>query len=137
MNLCEIFVPDEPLLQDTVVTDRNVRSKPPRAVKSWTILSILTNSLIAAVSTAIMHNPAPILIAILLSLFPACLSLFWRDVVSTTDSVRDHAIQQYPFMPKIILGVQWIAVSMCLASTLALGIACVAAWSALAFPPNM
>lgn len=132
MNLWKMFVPDEPLVQHTVVPARNVRSKLPTAVRSWTILSLLVNSLIAAIATAIIRNPAPILIAILLSLFPACLSLFWRDVVSTTDTVRDQAIQQYPFMPRIILGVQWIAVSMCLASTLALSIACVAAWSTLA-----
>jgi len=132
MNLSKMFVPDEPVVQDTVVPARITRTKLPRAVRNWTILSILLNSLIAAVVTAIIHNPAPILIAILLSLFPACLSLFWRDVVSTADTARDQAIQQYPFMPKIVLGDQWIAISTCLASTLALSIACLATWSALA-----
>jgi hypothetical protein len=132
MNFRRMFVPDEPLVQDPVVTALNLRSKLPRAVRNWTILSILANGVIAALATAIIRNPAPFVIAILVSLFPAYLSLFWRDVVATTDTVRDQAIQQYPFMLKIIFGVQWIAVSMCLASTLALGIACVAAWSALA-----
>lgn len=131
MNLRKMFVPDEPLVQDTVVPAQVTRSKLPTAVRNWTILSLLTNSLIATIATAIIRSPAPIVIAAILSLLPACLTFFWKDVVSTTDTVRDQAIQQYPFMPKIILGVQWIAVSLCLASTFALSIACVAAWSAL------
>src|ERR1700746_762141 len=117
MRFWKIFVPDEPLVQSTVVPARNVRGKLPRAVRNWSVLSILMNGLIAGIVTAVIRNAAPILIAALCSLFPAYLMLFWNDAVSATDTARDRAIQQSPFLVQIPLGMQWIAVSICLTTT--------------------
>jgi hypothetical protein len=119
------LIPDEPFF-----VDRETRySGPiPRATKYWCIIALALNAAVSVVATAVTRNLAPILIACLASLFPACMLLFWRDSVSTYNNAasrRDELAFPLTMFPAPSL--EWIGICLAVATSTASIVATVVA----------
>src|SRR5690242_20236151 len=114
------LIPDEPLISDGDGTvPARYRETIPPAVKAWCVLSILSNALVSGLAMTVFRNVAPILLCAIFSLFPLRILFFWGDVVSTVDTTV-RAIDRTSFPFRINLGVQWLAISMCVGCTMGL-----------------
>src|SRR6266702_6687480 len=121
MSFWKTLIPDEPLFSDNEVITMQPKSLPP-AVRSWCLVSIVVNSMVVAVATAILRNAAPLLLGAILTLFPLWMLLFWSDLVSNINISKQRTIEQISFALRINLSVQWCAISICVAAPLMLSI---------------
>lgn len=128
MRFWKTLIPDEPLISDSeVIPARYLKIMPP-AVRGWCFVSIVANGVVVALITGIFRNIAPLLLGAIFTLFPLYLLFFWNDVVSTADTSKQRALERYPFAVRINFGVQWIAISICVAAPVMLSMASIIVW---------
>jgi hypothetical protein len=104
------LIPDEPFF---VGRETRYSGPIPRATKYWCVIALALNAGVSVVTTVVMRNLAPILIACLASLFPAYMLLFWRDLVSSYNSgasKRDELAFPLTMFPAPSL--EWIGISL-------------------------
>jgi hypothetical protein len=61
------------------------------------------------------RNAGPFLLGAIFALFPLYMLLFWKDLASTGNTVKQRAFERMPFAV-INLSVQWCAISICVAA---------------------
>ena len=60
--------------------------------------------------------------------FPLYILFFWNDVVLAANTAKQRIVEQSPFAIRISLGIQWIAISICVAAPVMLSIASAVVW---------
>src|SRR6266581_3161061 len=86
----------ERLFSDNEVITMQPKSPPP-AIRGWCLVSIVVNSMVVAIATAILRNAAPLLLGAILTLFPLWMLLFWSDLVSNINISKQRTIEQISF----------------------------------------
>jgi hypothetical protein len=129
MSFWKTLIPDERLTSDDeFVPERYSKTIPP-AVRGWCLVSMAANAVVVAVASAIFRNAAPLLVGAIFALFPLYVLLFWSDLSSTVDNVKQRAIEQSPF-DVMNLSPQWCAISLCVCAPVVTGVLCTLLWFA-------
>ena len=128
MRFWKTLIPDEPFISDSEVIPSRFLKKIPPAVRGWCLVAMVSNCAVVAIATAIFRNAAPLLVGAIFTLFPLYMLLFWSDLASTVDTVKQRAIERSPFAIRINLGIQWAAIAICVAAPMMISIVCVILW---------
>jgi hypothetical protein len=127
MSFWKKLIPDEPMIADSeVLSARDLKTIPP-AVRAWCLLSIAANAVVIAVASVLFRNAAPLLAGTIFALFPLYMLLFWSDLSSTVENVKQRAIDRSPFVV-VNLSVQWCAISLCVCAPVMTGVLCTLLW---------
>jgi hypothetical protein len=127
MRFWRTLIPDEPLISDSeVVPARDLKTIPP-AVRAWCFVAIAANGAVVAIATAFFRNAAPLLVAAIFTMFPLWMLLFWRDLATTVDGVKQRAVES-PFAFRINLSIQWCAISVCVCAPATTSALCLLLW---------
>jgi hypothetical protein len=127
MGFWKSLIPDEPLILGDGYEEARYLNRMPPAVKGWCLVSLVANGLVVAIATAIFRNAGPVLLGAIFALFPSYMLLFWRDLASTGNTVKQRAFERMPFAV-INLSVQWCAISICVAAPVMVSCISVVLW---------
>lgn len=120
MRFWRTLIPDEPFFLDYDDVLLPVPKSIPPAVRSWCFVAFACNCVVVAIATIIYRNIAPLLVAAIFTMFPLWMLLFWRDLASTMDTVKQRIVEQTPapLSLQINISVQWAAISLCVSAPL-------------------
>jgi len=128
MRFWKTLIPDEPLISDSEVVPARYMKNIPPAVKSWCLVSIITNAVVIAVATMAFRNAVPLLAGAIFTLFPLYMLAFWSSLASTVGDVKQRAIERSPLVV-VNLSVQWAAISICVFAPMMTCVLCILLWS--------
>ena len=111
------FVPDEAFISDVEFFPPRPAKGTPPAVKNWCIMTTVVNGLLAATAAIALRHIWPLLLGAIFTLPPLYALFCWRDLASAAIRAKERA-DQFPFAPRINIGVQWCGIAACLGCTL-------------------